>query len=112
MGVDLVGYLMDIPRKQKFTAQQTNRMVRKLTGSVSYGDVPLSAEDAREVVTRLADGWFPEDRYTCVRAHPTDRKRLLLFSGDMTWGEPDDSEAYAYFDCIHRYGLNKAFDIR
>ena len=117
MGADLIGYLVDVPKKLPKTvyarALKQVMTVRRNDGSDELDDEPLPNKQAADkIVRRLMNEWFPYGRDCAYRQSPVGSDRLLVFCGDMSWGDTPDGHTYQYFEELDQRGLFTVFGIK
>jgi hypothetical protein len=68
--------------------------------------------EARAYVKRLADRWPPDCRDTVSRCDPDDARQILVFAGDMSYGDEPEGCGYQDLRELMRSGAAQALGIR
>jgi hypothetical protein len=69
--------------------------------------------EATEAVNDLFNIWNGSNARDCIcRTDPDDKKQLMFFCGDATYGDSPDGYAYTTIETCMRYGILDFFNIR
>jgi len=74
--------------------------------------VPGTEPEAHALVQRLADGWPPEFRDVASRRDPDNARQILVFAGDMSWGDTPAGSGYRYLEKLITTGIGRYLGIR
>ncbi len=141
MGSDMVGYLVVGPNgpigktARKQAVAELKRLVKTKKFAISCAscghifrdndyeggrcfdcgtplpDVELAIACPQDYVKALADQWPPEFRDVANRAMPGNPKQMLVFAGDMTWGDEPEGGGYQYLQELLGSGLSEALGV-
>jgi len=67
---------------------------------------------AEKKVDEWCDNWPPTWRDCARRTDPDDKKQVLVFAGDMSWGDSPDGGGYKYLDEFLNSGIIDKLGIR
>lgn len=71
-----------------------------------------SRVNARKKVKELIGDWPPRFCDSNVRTDPDDPTQLLIFAGDMSWGDTPDGDGYNYLDALMMSGIADVLGVR
>jgi hypothetical protein len=139
MGADLIGHLMVGPAKLDSSKREEaiKRVVDNMTWAFAHkDDKDLSESDewkleainnewimdeetepnpeyAEELVDGLLDLWpFEGRRTTVIRQDPYNQDRLILFTGEMSWGDSPDTDEFRIISVLAAFEALEIFNIR
>jgi len=137
MGADMCGYIVKGPAKLpknavelaiKSLKAQRKRLiagVRKCEvcgqdmaegGTCSCGWPVIEKETTDYGISMLArnlvDAWAPTYRDCCSRKDPDDPKQIIVFAGDMSWGDDPEGSGYQYLKELINSGIGEVLGIR
>ena len=136
MGADLIGYLVTgpkrLPRGKTYRqalkhAEAIIEQVRAAETEEGYDRKKLPAThrkmdsedldnildlDAEQVLDDLYALWDGMCRDASMRTNPDDPKRVLVFAGELSWGDEPDGTGYLALRDAERLGLLDFFGIR
>ena len=61
--------------------------------------------DAEEIVKDLIHDWPPDFRDCCSRMYPQNNDMIIIFAGDMSWGDSPDGSGYHLLERIINSGI-------
>jgi len=136
MGADQIGYLVkgpaEIPETSIRAAVRACRRLRKelldeagpdaneeervdaaLSRTGEFFDPEDIPEDPEPIIREFVDWWRAQDsRDTCSRQDPDNPKQLLVFAGEMSWGDEPDGRGYKMLRQAFAWGFAGALGIR
>jgi hypothetical protein len=136
MGADLIGYLVKGPAKipesrikaavrkclkQRQTllddagkgANRGQRMDVALSATGEYFDPEEIPENPEAEIREFVDWWHGMGgRDTCCRTDPDNPREMLVFAGDMSWGDEPDGYGYQMLKRAHTWGVAEALGLR
>ena len=137
MSADMTGYLLKGPAKlpknaEKIAEKELLNLRKRLLknpkvcgncgnkledGCPCYCGWPVIGKDAtdgeiRSLAKELVEGWTPDNRDTASRLDPDNRKKVIVFAGDMSWGDEPEGGGYQYLKKLCLSGVAEALKIR
>jgi len=137
MGADLIGYIVKGPAKLpknavKLAIKSLKAQRKRLIAGVKECEVcgqdmvegetcscgwPVIEKDTTdeaisELAKELVNEWPPTYRDCCSRQDPDDPKQVIVFAGDMSWGDEPENAGYQYLKKLINSGIGEVLKIR
>ena len=66
-----------------------------------------------DIVKAIVSFWHnPHYRDVCYVSDPDDKNQLIVFAGDMSWGDSPEGTGYRELDRMYWLGVNEALGIK
>ncbi|MDP8218652.1 MAG: hypothetical protein P9M03_08000 [Candidatus Theseobacter exili] len=69
-------------------------------------------KEIKDIAKELAENWPVKGRDVCYRQDPDDPKQIIVFAGDMSWGDPPEGTGYQYLKELTASGVDLVWKIR
>lgn len=94
-------------------SSRSERMSAALSTTGEYFDPADIPDDPQQEIRSFVQWWHHIDsRDTCSRQDPDDPRQVLVYAGDMSWGDEPDGAGYRKLKQAMAWGYAEALGIR